>query len=95
MCMCVDIVLGVCAVRCSNIGQLLCSENYGIGKKKILSYVRRGTPPEGLCVEEGVLYHIVFATEEETQHMAGHEQLEQINTHRGRAVEKSSPWSGA
>lgn len=57
--------------------------------------MRRGTPPEGLCVEEGVLYHIVFATEEETQHMAGHEQLEQINTHRGRAVEKSSPWSGA
>lgn len=34
MCMCVDIVVGVCAVRCSNIGQLLCSENYGIRTKK-------------------------------------------------------------
>lgn len=57
--------------------------------------MRRGTPPEGLCVEEGVLNHTVFATEEETRHMAGREQLEQINTHRGNAVEKSSPWSGA
>lgn len=34
MCMCVDIVVGVCAVRCSNIGQLLCSENYGIRTKE-------------------------------------------------------------
>lgn len=57
MCMCVDIVVGVGgggggvrAVRCSNIGQLLCSEYYGIWTKKILCYVRRGTPPEGLCV---------------------------------------------
>lgn len=59
--------------------------------------MRRGTPPEGLCVEEeeGVLNHIVFATEEETQHMADREQLEQINTHRGNVVEKPSPWSGA
>lgn len=52
--------------RCSNIGQLVCSENYSI-RTQILSYVRRGTPPEGLCmcVEEGVLNLIAFTTEEE------------------------------
>ena len=62
VCMCVDIVVGMCAVRCSNIGQWLCSENYGIRTKKNIilceeSYTARGCVCVCVCVfaEEEVL----------------------------------------
>lgn len=52
--------------RFSNIGQLVCSENYSI-RTQILSYMTRSASPEGLCmcVEEGVLNLVAFTTEED------------------------------
>lgn len=59
VCMCVDIVLGVCAVRCSNIGQLLCSENYGIGKKNIILCEERYTARGFVCRGRGIRYYTI------------------------------------
>lgn len=65
---------GVRAVRCSNIGQLLCSEYYGIWtKKNIMLCEERYTARGFVCVEEKGIKPYMLATEEKTQHMAGHE----------------------
>lgn len=64
----------------------MCSENYSILTKKILSYVGRGIEPGGLCVQwkgEAIKPYSVHH-KRKTQHMVGREQLEQINTQEMR-----------